>query len=382
MKAIMILGGSYTQIPFINICKRKGYKTIVTDKFKNAYAFKFADIAICVDAVNKEEILNYAIKYNIVGILTKTEALLPTVAYVCEKLNLIGLSNKAAMVSNDKFLLREYMQKAGMKTPENWVVTSLEDIENIKFKFNYPLVIKPVDSAGSEGVIKVQNEVELLQKFNFSMSFSLTGKVMIEAFLEGKECGVETITQNGITNIIGITEKNVQGSPYFVETMHMIPGEYSKDILHSIEDTAKQLLDIIDVKDGISHIDMMITKEGPIVIETGTRMGGDYICTDLIPLSTGIDMYENLINIVTGTKINIIPKFNKYSAIKFITSFNYDNVLKQHNYIINDSNYVRHEFYNRTKSGKLSNSSERLGYYIFTSHSRRSLNESLKLIND
>jgi biotin carboxylase len=61
----------------------------------------------------------------------------------------------------------------------------------------------------------------------------------------------------------------------------------------------------------------MLTDKGPCMIELGARMGGDYITTHLVPLSTGIDMVMATINIALGKKPDIIPKFQKGSAILY-----------------------------------------------------------------
>jgi carbamoyl-phosphate synthase large subunit len=377
----MILGGSETQIPFINIAKNKGYKTIVTDMNKDAYALKFADISLNINALDKELVLKYAKEYKIAGILTKTESLLRTVSYVSSKLNLIGLSNLAAEASHNKLLLRRCMEERGIQVPKYSVVKSISEIDCINNKINYPIVIKPVDSGGSRGVVKIHNEIEFRKSFYDTMKYSDVGEIIIEEFVDGKEYSIETVTQNGKTNIVCITEKTTSGYPYFVETRHMVPANLDDITYDSIKNIVIQTLEAISVNNSIAHTEVKVTDKGPIVIETGARFGGDYICTDLITLATGISMYENLINIIISEPITVKNTLGSYSGIQFVTSFNWKNAIKKHSEIIKDDNYVKHEYYNRENNNKLTNSADRLGYYIFKSDSRKSLLESLDLVN-
>ncbi|WP_129582124.1 ATP-grasp domain-containing protein [Clostridium niameyense] len=381
MRNIMILGASETQIPFIKIAKEKGYGVIITDIDKNAPGLKYGDVAINISGENKEKILEYARKFNIEGIITKTERLLATVAYVNEKLNLRGIRSKAARASIDKVFLRKCMRENGIDICKSYQVESLEDVKAISNKLSYPVVMKPIDGGGSRGVVRINSKNELEKNFDYCMTYSREKKLIIEDFIDGKACSVELITQNGHTHVIAVSEGITSGSPYFVETQHLIPANFSINILKQIEDMCIKTLKAVEVDNAVSFFDMRITKNGPIVIEIAARFAGDYICTDLIKLATGIDMYESLINIVMGEEVSHKNKFNKYAVVKFITKFNYENAIKNHKSIIQDDNYVKHEYYNRTNVSGLFNSSDRLGYYIFNAENRESLLKSLSLID-
>ena len=67
-----------------------------------------------------------------------------------------------------------------------------------------------------------------------------------------------------------------------------------------------------------AHVEMMITGDGPIMIELGARMGGDNITTCLLPLSSGVDMVKATINVALGEKPDIKPRLHCGSAVRYI----------------------------------------------------------------
>ena len=71
------------------------------------------------------------------------------------------------------------------------------------------------------------------------------------------------------------------------------------------------------MKDGPAHVEIILTAEGPKMVEMGARMGGGCITTHLVPLSTGIDMVKATIDICLGQEPDLVPTLNKGAAIRF-----------------------------------------------------------------
>lgn len=103
---------------------------------------------------------------------------------------------------------------------------------------------------------------------------------------------------------------------------HCQPSAFSEEIKTAIETVAIQAIRAVGIENGPVHVEMKVTQDGPKMIELGARMGGDFITTHLVPLSTGIDMMKLVIKNACGEKINI-PKDNGYgSAIRFFSGEN------------------------------------------------------------
>jgi biotin carboxylase len=287
----MIIGAGILQVPLIKICKKNGYEVIATDKNRDSIGFKYADRTIVVDGTDKENILEYAKKFNIDGIVTTSEFTLFSVAYVCEKLGLKGPSRKAAQISNDKYLMRKCMSESGIESPKYWLIHNAIELNRIENEVRFPVVVKPVDASSSLGVIKANSINEIKSIFDEVLKNSRNNKIIIEEFLDGPEFSVETLSQHGIHNIIDITEKSVLGYPYFVEQRHIIPANINKEQKQEISKMVIRLLDACEFNNCAGHTEIKLTKDGPRIIETGARIGGDYITSDLVPLATGISIH-------------------------------------------------------------------------------------------
>ncbi|SQB35745.1 ATP-grasp domain-containing protein [Clostridium cochlearium] len=373
MKTILILGAGQFQVPVIKKAKELGYKTIVTDYDSKAQGFKFADIALHISTLDKEKTLQVAKIYNIDGILTTSDFPVRTVAYVCKKMNLMGLSTRAAEISTDKFLLRECMKKNSIPCPKYLLVNDKKDIYSEKLKgFEFPLIIKPVDSSASRGVCKVHNLQELKLAYEEAYYYSKSGKVILEEFLDGLEYSVETLTQNGTNNIVAITEKHTSGYPHFVEDRHIVPAYLNKEQEYKIKDMINKVINAIGIDNSSSHAEIKLTKKGPILIEIGARLGGDYITSDLVPLSTGIDMLENIINISVGKKVKLSNEEIKYSGIQFITYENYEKIKSNEKNIGKDNSIIKF-YFDHNKNNQLKSSLDRSGFYIACSDNKEEL---------
>ena len=151
-------------------------------------------------------------------------------------------------------------------------------------------------------------------------TFKYTKKndVLIEEFIEGKEYSVEGIHYNGESHVIQITEKITTKFPYNVELGHIQPAELSNENKCAIQQLLNKIAKALAFDNCASHTELKINSKGIKVIETSPRLGGDFISSTLVPLSTGINMEDVLIDISTGKKLQpdyYMPKFNKSSGI-------------------------------------------------------------------
>lgn len=136
--------------------------------------------------------------------------------------------------------------------------------------------------------------------------------------MTGPEVSVEAMTVNGETTVITITDKVTTPPPFFVEIGHSEPSALPQDIKDHIVEITKATTKAMGLKNCPSHTEMKLTKDGPKIVETAARLGGDFITSRLVPLSTGVDMVGNSILLATGAGVNLEKKWNKGAAICFI----------------------------------------------------------------
>ncbi|MDZ7543153.1 ATP-grasp domain-containing protein, partial [Clostridium perfringens] len=155
-----------------------------------------------------------------------------------------------------------------------------------------PLIVKPTDRSGSRGVNKINNINELKEAINKAKNESFCKEVIVEEFIDGKEYSMEFFSDNGKHSFLAITEKFTTGAPNFIERAHLQPGRIKEETLLKAIEVAINGLNALEICDGASHVEIKVDRDAIFIIEIGARMGGDFIGSELVRLSTGIDFTE------------------------------------------------------------------------------------------
>lgn len=319
MKKILILGGSILQVPAIIKSKELGLHTIVIDQDSNAIGKSICDEFFAISTLDKEKTLKLAKSKKIDAILTIASDLpLKTVAYVGEKLKLSTLNQNVSEIVTNKYLMREKLSEKGIPCPTYFVTSNLKEYTEIVKMIALPFIVKPCDSSGSRGVTKVDLFSDAEKAFHHAMNHSKVSSIIIEEFLEGPEVSVESLTMDNDTDILAITDKVTTGAPYFTEMGHSIPTMLSKEIQEDIKSITKNAIEALNINNSPSHTEIIITKEGPKIVEVGARMGGDNITSHLVPMATGYDMMKHVIRLSLGEKYDLEPSINSSAAIRYL----------------------------------------------------------------
>lgn len=321
MKRLMILGASIGQLAMIKTAKRMGYELAVVDYNKDAMAIPYADKFFQASTNDIDAVVKIAKEYKPDGITTiQTDMPVRTIAAVCEALNLKGLSPETAVKATDKEKMIEAFKEKKVASPWYYVCTGIDDVKQIIDIITFPCIIKPVDNSGSRGVSKVDNSEELYQAVGYSKDNSKNGRIIIEEYMEGPEVSVEILMMAGQSQVLAVTDKLTTGAPHFVEVGHNEQSMLGEETVKRIKELAGEAMRAVGITDGPGHVEIIATKDGPKVVELGGRLGGDFITSDLVPLSTGVDMMAATIEISCGGVPDVTAKFDKGSAIRFITA--------------------------------------------------------------
>jgi biotin carboxylase len=316
-KKLAIIGASYLQLPLVQKAKEMGIETHCFAWTEGAVCKDIADFFYPVSIVEKEKILDICKKIKIDGITTvASDTAVPTVCFVAENMNLISNSFESSLIATDKYKMRQKFLQNKVSSPK-FVLAD----ENIDFNnFTFPLIVKPTDRSGSRGVFKVEKISDLHGAVERAKAESFTGQAIIEEFVSGNEVSAETISWKGKHYILQITDKKTTGEPYFVELEHHQPSQLPAEIQEKIKRETLKVLNALNVKYGASHTEIKITESGDIyLIETGARMGGDFIGSNLVQLSTGYDFLAGIINISLGKFDEPVLNREKFSGIYFLS---------------------------------------------------------------
>lgn len=324
-KKMMILGASELQVPAIKKAKELGYEVILVDYNEKAVGFELADVKLVVSTLDQEEVYRQALIYQPDFVLTSTsDGPVRTAAYVNEKLGKKpDLSYEDSLCATVKSHMRNRLKENHVPIPGYYVVRDFSEFRSAVEAIKGKCIVKPADNAGSRGVVLLdegsrQDEEALRRTYEYSKENSRNGIVMAEEYMTGAEVSVEAMTVDGQTTILAITDKFITPPPYFVEIAHSEPSQLDGGTQERIRQVALQAIAAVRLENGPSHTEIKVTEDGPKVVELAARLGGDYITSRLVPLSTGIDMVGASVELATGEKVTLTHKWKRGAAIYFI----------------------------------------------------------------
>lgn len=316
---LMIVGAGVLQLPAIQKAKSLGLEVAVIDMDPNAPGICYADEFYEVSTNDITGVLAAAENYHPDGIMTlATDMPIRSVAAVAEKYKLCAITSSVAQRATDKIEMIRCFEMHNVPHPWFEVITSEEELKNVLLKHSVPFIIKPNDSSGSRGVVLVKDCREAKDAFLYSKSVSKSGLILVEEYMQGPEVSVEVMTIRGETTVLAVTDKLTTGAPFFVEMGHSQPSQLPSETVEKIKEVTIKAVQAIGIDNSPSHVEIIVTEDGPKLVELGARLGGDCITTYLVPLSTGVDMIQACILMALGQIPDITMRFEKGAAIRYI----------------------------------------------------------------
>ncbi len=281
--------------------------------------------------LNTNYIVENCRKYGVTGIIASNETSTEAAALAAHALGLPGNSVDGGFAGKNKYIMRCRVDKLTTVSQPKF---SLYDKDET---YNYPVVVKSLDAAGKRGISIAYNEDDLRRAAESSKIHSSNGMVLLEEYLAGgKEYSIECISGNGQHYIVQYTEKDTSGPPYFIETGHHQPAKLSAELKNRIDVATKDILEVLGLNCGMTHLELKIINDKIYFIEVGARAGGDHIADILTINSTSYDYfkaailcslgrfeYEEIVN-TAYTGIYFHCKQNQHISALFDTSKNAD----------------------------------------------------------
>ena len=320
-RKIAIIGASLFQDPLILKAQEMGLETHVFAWKTGDIGESLADYFYPISTREKDRILQRCREVGVGGIISiGSDLAMDTVNYVADKMGLVGNSLEATRISMNKHCMREAFEKNGDPSPKSIMVDMDTDLSKLP-ELTYPIIVKPTDRSGSRGVNKLESPEGLAEAIAVATDVSFEDKALVEEFAEGDEYSVEYISYRGKHYLLAVTKKFTTGAPHFIETGHIQPADISDELKEKIRKAADHALDTLMLENGAAHVELKVDKNENIkFIEIGGRMGGDFIGSDLVQLSTGYDFVGNVVRIAMGDGIDE-PEIKKVRTvgIRFIT---------------------------------------------------------------
>lgn len=315
-KAVLIFGVGPLQSSIVGRAKKKGLYTVGIDPAAEATSKDEVDVFEVVGGQDFEGTCAVVEKYGIDAIVTAaTDKPLVMMARVAARYGFPFYSVETAQWSTDKFQMKARFMEGGVPCAKGRLVHSADEVSD----FEYPVIVKPRDNSGSRGVKLCRNEEELKASMAEALEYSHLDTVLVEEFIEGSEYSIEGLHYDGKSEVIQFTEKRTTKFPYNVELGHVQPANISDENKEKIREIVRKIGIALRFVNCPSHTELKINNRGIFVIETSPRLGGDYITSTLTPLSTGVNMEDELLCIALGEKIDPKPEHKQYSGVRFFS---------------------------------------------------------------
>lgn len=323
-KAVLIFGVGPLQESIIGRAKKMGLYTVGIDPAKDAVCRDAVDAFEVVGGQDYEGTCAVVEKYGIDAIVTAaTDKPLVMMARIAEKYCFPFFSVETARWSTDKFQMKQRFMEGGVPCAKGRLVKTADETSDMVF----PVIVKPRDNSGSRGVKLCRTKEELEASMNEAFEVSKLDTVLVEEFIEGPEYSIEGLHYDGNSEVIQFTEKKTTEFPYNVELGHIQPANISEDNKLKIREIVEKIGKVLKFENCPSHTELKINERGVFVIETSPRLGGDYITSTLTPLSTGVNLEDELLKISLCETINPKPEVVQYSGVRFF-AFEEGSVIK------------------------------------------------------
>ncbi|MBI5892616.1 MAG: ATP-grasp domain-containing protein [Deltaproteobacteria bacterium] len=328
-KTLLIISGGIEAVPIIKQARDMGLRVVVSDGNPSAPGFEIADERIIASTYDHERTIELAIESNkknpIHGVMAAAADVPYTVSYVSNGLGLTGIPLESARITTDKLAMKEFFKTHGIPVPWFSNISNEEHLNKLLRETEKNLIVKPVDSRGARGVIRLLKNIDPDWAYNESLKHSPSKRLMVEQWIEGRQISTESIVTEDDVTTPGLSDRNYQYlerfAPFVIEDGGDLPAELSQDEKDAIDRVISNVARCLSVKNWTIKGDIVIGANGPLVIEAALRLSGGYFCSHTIPLSTGSNIVEAAILMALGEKIDIkkyAPCFKQHVCQRFI----------------------------------------------------------------
>lgn len=327
-RTILIVCGGIEAVHGIRRAKEMDLHVVVSDGSPNAPGLTEADDALIASTYDVEATVAAAQEYErtkrkIDGVLSIGADVPLTVASVAHALNLPGLSLEAAQIATDKLAMKERLAEANIPIPWFSGVADAGHLDRLRARRD--LIVKPVDSRGSRGVVHLTRDVDTDWAFEQAREISPTRRVMAEAYLEGPQVSTESVVVGRDILTPGFADRNYEllerYAPYFIENGGDQPSRLPATVQDDVRRTVALAAIALDFNVGTVKGDVVVHNGKAHIIELAPRLSGGYFCTLEIPLNTGVDLVGAAIKAALGDRIShaeVTPKLQRAVVQRYL----------------------------------------------------------------
>lgn len=321
MKKILLLGGSRYLRPVIEAAHELGYYVITCDYLPDNYAHKYSDEYHNVSIIDKEAVMDLARRLKVDGIMSfACDPGVTVAAYVADKLGLPTNPYQSVCILQNKALFRKFLADNGFNVPKakgyHSIEAALEDVEY----FDWPVIVKPTDSAGSKGVRKVSDPKDLRAGIEYALDYSFSNEFIIEEFIEkvGDSSDTDSFSVNGKLVFVSFNNQKFDcnaDNPY-APCAYTWPCEMRQESQKELKAELQRLITLLNLNTSIYNIETRESVNGKTYIMECTPRGGGNRLAEVLEFATGQELIKNTVRAAVGDKTVLMtdPVYDGYWA--------------------------------------------------------------------
>lgn len=265
--------------------------------------------------------------YNLEFLIAGTESGVALADSLSEQLGLVTNGTAKSGARRNKYLMHETIRGDGLRSMMQVKSADITEISQwLRKTSRYPIVLKPLNSAGTDAVRICLNESDVIRAFHKMIGKKnklglVNDAALVQEFIQGTEFIVDTVSCCGkhIITDIWRYKKIFRNDSFLYDSIELMPARGPTQ--QQLGDYALEVLDALQIKNGPAHHEIIFSEEGPILVEVGARLSGGEasvvtkMCIGYGQVEAVVDAYTNPIAFSKYPERNY--PLNKYALIVF-----------------------------------------------------------------
>lgn len=313
-KKLMLLGGIRYLLPVIQAAHEQGYYVITADYLPDNIAHKYSDEYVNVSIIDKEAVLKVARYKEIDGIMSfGVDPGVVAASYVQEQMGLPSFGpHESVVILQNKDKFRQFLSDNGFNVPWAYSFSSVDEAWDSRKLFNYPLIVKPTDSAGSKGCTRVDSVNKLQSALEYAMKYSISKHLIVEEFIEKRGCSSDTdsYAQDGQLKFVSYSSQHfdVNAVNPYTPAAYSWPSTFTQEEEAYLTSEIQRLITLLKLKTAVFNIEVRVGTNGkPYIMELTPRGGGNRLC-EMLRYATGVDMITAITRAMVGDEPEVIEQ--------------------------------------------------------------------------
>lgn len=391
-KTILVLPGTFWQVQLVQKIKEMGHKVLVVNPAYDSPCFKYADGYLQSDIFDKDHVITFGKNNQINAVISdECDIAMNLIAELGKAFDVPTLDEDTAALYTDKFKMREFSKKHGLRYPDYRFCKTEDDAIALLEEIKRPIIIKPLDSNASHGVFRCDTADDIRRHFSESLSFSRVDKsVLAERFITGTEFTIDGVkTPNGHYTMAISEKKHFKHNESIANELYFSHSnnQYDYNKLRVLNDS---FVLKSNLQFGFTHAEYKCEDGEFYLIEIAARGGGNMISSCITQWMSGYDTYKYLIECSTGNiheeDFSLREQYlDRVAVLRFFATPNGGGVVKDIEGIDylkseQDIKFFRFNFKIGDTIQDALNDSARIGFYIACSENEKRLRQVMNNI--